>query len=262
VNAREAVAGTEVRDADVRRERIDLAEKAVAAVDEEAKPLLAPALGKLLDSPYPECARLAAKLLRAIAGERIADRAAADAFFAKWDEARRLGASDDPEVIPVLRAGLKDPLPAVRRAALVGLARLRAVEAIPDLIDALGREDAELAAYGRHVLADLLGRDAGFDETDRAGSLERWRRLWAQSSGELLRREEIRRAIRALAIPGRREAARRRLVAIGRPAARALIDALRSDDLRDEAAGVLAEISGRADLGADRDAWEKWLEEK
>jgi HEAT repeat protein len=259
VNAREVVLATEVRDAEKRRERLDLAEKAVQALAEEKRPLLVPPLAKLLESTYAECAKFAATKLRALAGGDLRDRAAAEAFYARWDETTRQGLAGDEAAIAPLRERLRDPLPTIRRAAALALSRLRAVEAIPDLIDALGREEKDGRAYVRAVLVGLLGADpGGADEAKPA--LDRWQKAWAAAKDDLLRREEVRRAVKALARPDAREQARARLVAIGRPAVRALIDGLQSDGVRPEAARVLEEITGK-DFGGDRDAWEAWWRE-
>lgn len=253
VNAREVVLATEVRDAEKRRERLELAEKACTGVPEDRRPLLVPALGRLLESSYPECARFGAKWLRAIAGDKVADRAAADGFYARWEELTRQGLADDPAAIPGARERLRDPLPGVRRAAALALSRLRAVEAVPELINAMAREEKENRAYMRAILAGILGSDGGDDP-------KAWQRAWEAAQKDLIAREDVRRAVRTLGRPDARDAARTKLLAVGKPAVRALIDGLQRDDVRPEAARLLEEITGK-DLGGDRDAWEKWWRE-
>jgi HEAT repeat protein len=260
VSARDALLATESRDPEKRRERLEIAEKAFRALQDERQPALAPELGRLLDSSYPECARLAAKLLQEVAGERVKDRAAAQAFGERFVETTRDGASGDPAVIPRVRERLKDPLPGVRRAAALALSRLRAIEAVPDLIDAIERDPKLDADYLGALLAGLIGKDATPESPlsgGRAALAERWRKVWAEEKNLLLRREEVRRAVRDLSRAEETDAAKERLRKIGRPAVRALIEALADERVRSEAAALLEEITGKS-FGGDKEAWEAW----
>jgi hypothetical protein len=268
VSAKEVLRASEVQDAAKRKERLGIAERAIAGLDLERRPILAPALGKLLGSPYADVKRFSEKALREIAGEKVPDEKAALSFHARWEETERFGLSGDPDRIPELRGRLgKDALPALRRTAALALSRLRAIEAIPDLADEMARPgDREHRAYIRRVLVGTLGKDAGDDPAA-------WRALYEESGKALLASEETRRDVRRLALPGSRAAARERLLAKGRGAVRALIDALpagggtspalpseeeaRALAQRAEAASLLREITGE-DHGDERARWDAW----
>jgi hypothetical protein len=257
VSAREVFGATEAASPDRRRDRIALAEKVFEATPLEARPRLAPPLGRLLGSKYPDVAKLAARLLAAAAGGKVADEKAAEAFFGRWDEAQRLGVAGDSAATPRLEELLHDPLFAVRRAAALGLSRLGAIEAVPDLIRELGADDKDYRGYIRAILAPMIGVDPGFDDAKREASVARWQAAWDERKDALFERAALRADVEALGRPEAREAARARLVAKGKPAVRALIEALARDALRGQAALALEEITGQK-LGAEKDAWERW----
>lgn len=258
LSVREVLGALEVRDAEKRRERLELAEKAIGGYAEERRPELIPALGRLLGSAYPDVGRAAGKWLQAIAGEKVPDAASAQALFVRWSEATALGKAGDPAAIPALRERVRgDPAPLVRRAAALALARLNAFEAVPDLIEELGRDDREYRAYIHHVLVGLVVRDPGWDEVDRKASIERWRRTWAEAAPAATAREGVRRAVRDLGDLARYAEAKKKLLAAGPAAVRPLIDAMRDDALRADAALLLEEITGKR-FGPDPDAWEAW----
>ena len=269
VSAREVIRATEVREAEKRRGRIELAEKAIAGLDEERRPVVAPALGRLLGSSYPECKKLGERALRDVAGAAVEDERAAEAFLERWEAVTKAGRSGDFDRIPELVERLqRDPLPAVRRAAALALSRLRALEAVPDLIAELERADADKAyrGYIRQILVGTLGRDPGDDVAS-------WRALWKASGPAELAREAIRRDVRRLSRPAEAAAARERLAKAGKAAVRPLIDALPDPASPQPAPGAPVGNDGRAaaealrditgqDFGQDRARWETWWREE
>ncbi len=271
VRARDVIRAAEVKDPEKRRSRLEIAEKAIAGLEAEKRPIVAAALGRLLGSAYPECKRFAEKQLKEIAGGAIEDEAAAESFQKRWDETTKIGVAGDFEQIAFLRARLKEEtLSGLRRAAALALSRVRAVEAIPDLVGEMERADASRAykGYIRQVLVGTVGQDQGEDP-------QKWRDHFAQAGEALCKREEVRRDVQRLGREHGRDAARTRLLKHGRAAVRALIDGLqetagkdadaaallRAATIRTDSAALLKEITGK-DFGEDRPAWEAWWREE
>jgi len=198
VSVRQVLAALDVRDQDVRKQRLDLAEKALAGLEEERRAGVVADLGKTLESPYPDVRRFGERSLKDICDEPIADAAAAAAWQGRFDEIARAGKSEDHAQTGMLRLKLTtDRSRSMRRAAALALSRLRAVEAIPDLIGELEHPDRGYRAYIHLVLVGTAGKDVGFDAggTDkaRAAQVEAWRAWWDGAKADLLKAEEERR---------------------------------------------------------------------
>jgi HEAT repeat protein len=85
---------------------------------------------------------------------------------------------------PLVRYLLKDPKPTVRMRAALALAAVKDQDAIPVLIDSLGKLDEEHARPAEEVLARLAGSQApsvalGKDEATRKRCRDVWTTWWA-----------------------------------------------------------------------------------
>ena len=98
-------------------------------------------------------------------------------------------------------------------------------------------------------------------EVVRQEQLAAWRAWWKTAAKEQVRAEQVRRWVRDLGYPGRAKAAERALVGVGKPAIRALIDALRTPSSREAAHRVLRAITGQK-LAADVRPWLAWWEKQ
>ncbi len=280
VSAKQVLRSLELKDPERRTDRLAIAEKALAGLEDERRPTVLPQLAKLLSSGHADVRRFAEKAVKTFAepGEpALKDEPEVLDLFARWDRATRAGLEGDPTpaAIGALRVALtEDKSLLVRRAAALALSRLRAIEAIPDLIGELewdgggarvggGSATKDYRAYIHTVLVGTAGLDLGFDPAAsaivRAERIRAWRDWWDKVKADRLRQQEVRRLVQSLGRGGERLAdARRRLLEIGKPAIRGLIDGLGDERARPEAAILLREITGEKDLGDDRAAWEEW----
>jgi hypothetical protein len=192
VRVTEVIRALETKDARKRAERLDLLAQAWEVMERERRPICCPELARALGSRYREVRRRAEELLEEIAGERIADEDAAAAFFGAWQQIRALGQTGGGAAVAGLRARLTpEQAPGLRRAAALWLSRLRAVEAIPDLIDELDRaRDVEDRKLFHGVLIALAGSDPGYDPeaagAERKRGIDRWRELWEREGRKLM----------------------------------------------------------------------------
>jgi hypothetical protein len=245
--------------------RLSLAKKALAALREDQRPRLIPELSTLASHPDRGVRRWAAETCRNLAGS--AKPADLERFSARWEVLRRAGDGEDHGQIEDVRSILRDPKSPVplKQQAIRVLGRLRAVEAVEDLIGELG---AKSVAYREFVWLHLTGMAGGehrpYDpaagERARKAAAADWRAYWKAEGPERVTAERVRRDVLNLALDARAEAAGKRLKAIGKPALPGLVDGLRSESTRSRAHALLKAISGK-DLPAQPDPWLEWLEQ-
>jgi hypothetical protein len=198
----------------------------------------------------------------------IDDEAKAKVFADRWREVERAAERKDYDAIPRVRADLlaADSTVPLRRGALTALVRLRAVEALGDVIVELAHRDA---SYRKQVFATCLelagGEKCPFDpaakENERTPQQAAWKAWWESAKVELVAGEEARRAVEQLASPDAKlsDAAAVKLRAIGKRAVPWLAEGLNEPKAKTKALALLKEIT-KQDLGPDRSAWFGWWE--
>lgn len=245
-------------------ERLALAQSAMAVFDEVERPRLLPELVVLLDATARNVKKWARETCQAVAGSD--DPAAIQAFSRRWQPLHAAWRTQDASAIPDATAILLEPDAAapLKRAALVTLARLRAVESTGEVIALLEHRDASLRAAAAETLLLLAGprHEVQPDAAPavRKKQADAWRAWWQAEGPALVTAERVRRAVNDLAVDARAEEATRTLRAIGPPAVRGLIDGLRAEKSRRRAHALLVELTGQklpADVGAWLDWWEK-----
>lgn len=246
-------------------ERLALAQAALAQFDEVERPRLLPELAALLDSPHRAVKKWAKDTCLAVAGSDAPD--AITAFTRRWEELRRGWEAQDPGAIGRAQAVLLEvdaPAP-LKRAALVGLARLRGVEALGEVIALLDHRDAGVRAQAGQTAVALAGPREEYDPAAapavRKRQVDAWRAWWLKDGPALVTAERVRRAVQDLAVEARAAEATKALRAIGRPAVRGLIDGLRPEASRARAHALLKELTGQ-DLPADVGPWLEWWEKQ
>jgi hypothetical protein len=247
-------------------ERLGLAREAVAALDERHRPRLVPELRRLLTHPHRATRRWARESCVQLAGTDHPE--SLELFSERWEILLRAGENQDTERIPEVRLILASPeatLP-LKRQAILTLIRLRAVEALGDLIAQLRSREPD---YRQLVWSSLISLAGGAHrpfsprgtDSQRRTEIHGWEEWLSEEGPHLVEAEEVRRAVRDLAVPERAHDARERLVMIGRPAVRPLIDALRADLTHEQAHNLLVLITGQ-DLPPRPEPWLEWLEAK
>ncbi|MFC1706475.1 hypothetical protein ACFL59_06570 [Planctomycetota bacterium] len=269
LSAGEVAAACDVANGALRQERLELLERVFAAMDPERRPLLVPPLAKHLTSRHKDLRRVSRTLIHEALGLRVKDAEEALSLHSRWVEIVNHGRTGDPESIAPLRARLSaERAQTLKNAAVLALSRLRAVEAVPDIIDQLEGRDPDYRSLCHSVLVSLTGEDPGYTPratgAERRTEIERWRLLWNREKERLLRSVDLARLISALALKERREASAARLLGYGEEAVPVLIAALGTPTSRgnanrrdQEIADILAELTG-VDYGRDRKAWEAW----
>ncbi len=245
-------------------ERLALAQSALAAFDEVERPRLLPELVLLLDASPRNVKKWAKDTCEAVAGADAPD--AIQAFSRRWQPLFLAWSTQDASKIPdataiLLEAGAPVPL---KRAALVALARLRAVESTGEVIALLEHRDLGLRAEAGRTVVALAGPRQEYQPDAAPGARKKqadaWRAWWQQEGPALVTAERVRRAVTDLAVEGRAPDAAKALRAIGRPAVRGLIDGLRVEGSKARAHALLVELTGQKlppDVGAWLDWWEK-----
>ncbi len=244
--------------------RLKLAQQALPLVDEENRPRLLKRLMELFDSPHKPTRRWATKACREMAGTD--DPKALRVFRKAFSFVRRAGEARTPASIPRIRAILKNENsgPALRRQSILVLNRLRAVEAIPELLDALNAPKPKERDFVWGCLVSIAGGEhEPFDPKSSAkkrwAQIEAWHDWYDENGAELQTQEEIRRALVGLGKDdARAEAAEKALRAHGEQALLPLTDALHDDATRERAHALLKELSG-GDLPPDPEKWRGWL---
>lgn len=245
------------------KERLDLADKGLAALPEDTRPRLLPELTELLEAPVKQVKKWASDRCKELAGSddpaRVAD------FGRRWEALLAATASGDPARIPGVLEVVRDAEapPPLRQAAIDAAARLRAIEVVGDLIALAEHRDAALRERAAITLAAMGGYarplDAKATGPARRAQLDAWRAWWKEEGPALVRAEEVRRAVEALADPARADAAARTLEGAGRLAWRPLVDGLRRDASKARAHKLLVKLTGQK-LPATPDPWLEWLE--
>lgn len=251
---------------DAAAERLELAQKALAALDPAARPRLVPELQALVEHRHKATRKWAREVLEGLAG--TLDPKGLERFLARWEGVRLAGEALDYDKLALLREVVRDPkspLPLLEHALLV-IGRLRAVEAVEDLTQALESKDFERRKLVWPHLVGLV--DTGYPDYEPSASqrvrqeqLAAWRAWWKSASKQQVRAEQVRRWVRDLGYPGRTKAAEKALVGVGKPAVRPLIDALRTPSSRESAHRVLRAITGQK-LAADVRPWLEWWEKQ
>jgi hypothetical protein len=241
---------------EVAAKRLDLAQKALDALDPERRPRLLGRLAKLTGSQHRATRRWASKLCKQLADTD--DPGELKAFARTYDALRRAGESRDPGQVGVVRSALAqaDAPWAMRREALVVAARMRAVEALPDVVEQLLASKSEQRTFAWNCLVSLAGGeqrpyDPEASSRRRQEQVDAWRD-WVRDEREpLLHREQLRRALDDLALDGPRgEAAADLLRKRGKEAWPYLADALLDKSKRERAHALLKAMT-KADLPPD-----------
>jgi hypothetical protein len=117
-------------------------------------------------------------------------RLASQSSDIRWQTIQDLGDTGDPAVAEHVVPMLKDPDIFVRMASARILEELRAVSAIPALIDALEDPEASVREAAAVALRSISGRDLRFDpdakEAERARQIKAWRDWWKRAERDLL----------------------------------------------------------------------------
>ncbi len=174
-----------------------------------------------------------------------------------------------------LEAGLRDPLPRNRLAAIRGLQSLATADAVPGLMAALEDREEGVRAGANAALLEVTGRDDGFDpsasEQERLVAVSRWEAWWAENKGRRPM-DWWEAALLSDEVPANRAEAARRLGKIKDwEAIRYLVQGLEDEapGVRAAALQALSGLTGEthefdADAAdADRDAavarWQRWM---
>lgn len=251
---------------DAAAERLELAQKALAALDPAARPRLVPELAALVDHRHKATRKWAREVVEELTG--TLEPEGLERFLARWEGVRLAGEALDYARLPLLREVVRDPgssRPLLEHALLV-VGRLRAVETVEDLTRALESKDIERRQLVWPHLVGLV--DTGYPDYEPAASarvrqdqLAAWRAWWTAAGPAQVQAERVRRWVRDLGYPGRVKAAEKALVGVGEPALRSLIDALRTPSSRASAHRVLRAITGQK-LAPDPQAWLEWWEQQ
>src|SRR5262249_1498252 len=136
VRLRQVLYALDTATPDVVATRLKLAEKGFDVLEGERAPRLLGGPLKLAGNPDKSIHRFGLRALRVTAGSE--DEGKARAFRGRWEDLVRACEEDDYTSVPRLRGIMKEadataPFP-LKRAACLALAKLRAVEAAPDMI--------------------------------------------------------------------------------------------------------------------------------
>jgi len=249
------------------RDYLRYAEKGFDLVPEELRPRLVPELLRLLALPNKDVKKLAKAKLKAATGG-LEDEAKLKVFCDHWQEIDKAAQENDWSAIPKVRGHLvaADSTVPLKRGALTALVRLRAVEALGDVIGELSGKDL---SYRKQVFATCCqlanGEQASFDpagkQSDRDTQQAAWKTWFETNRDGLVAPEEARRAALQLSSADGAvvEGAKAKLRSIGKRAVPALAEALDDARSKDKALALLQEIT-KQKLGADRAAWVAWWE--
>lgn len=255
----QATSSAEVKD------RLELAQQGMSAFDQDARPRLVPELQALLESPHRSVKKWARDQVLLLAGTE--DAAALRSFADRWEQLRRAGEGQDLAAIPQVQAVLLDPQATMplKRAALRTVGRLRAVETTGEIIALLEHKELALRQAAWEQLQPHTGPGREFDpaaaEGARKKAVDAWRGWWREEGPKRVAGERARRLAVDLQTDAKATAAAKELEAIGKPAVRALIDALRVTASKARAHALLKKITGEA-FPADLEPWLAWWEKQ
>jgi len=93
--------------------------------------------------------------------------------------------ADGRKARQLLRSGLKDPEPLIRRTCAFGLGYLKDLRATPDLLEALRDEDAGVREKADLALQWVSGKNVDFEPEGlplaREAAIERWKQWWGEA---------------------------------------------------------------------------------
>jgi hypothetical protein len=266
VGVRQVFYALETATPDLVKDRLKIAEKAFEVLDEERRPRLVPDLLRLLALKDKEIHRFAARALRIATGTD--DEAKVRVFYGRWQALAKACEERDYTAIASMRALFKDAdsTIALKRTICVALTRLRAIEALGDLIAELADKDPSYRRQVATAIVQLAGGekvpyDPAGPDADRAKQQAAWADWWKKSQTPLVVAEEARRQVEALAEDGTRGAAQKKLLALGTSAVRALIDGLLEPRTKPHAHALLISIT-KQNLGKETGPWLEWWEKQ
>jgi hypothetical protein len=264
VRLRQVLYALETATPDLVKDRLKIADKGFDLLEEDRRPRLVPDLLRLVNVQDKEIRKFANRALQAATG--TTEPAKAQKFYLRWQELARACEERDYNAVAAIRAIFKDAEATrqLRRTACIALSRLRAVEALGDLIGELTDKDA---SYRRQVASTIVqlagGEKAPYDPAGSDAELKKgqgdWADWWKKSQSDLVFAEETRRQVEALGADATRAAAQAKLKQAGKRAARALIDGLHETAIKPHAHALLKELTGQA-FPADPAPWLAWWE--
>lgn len=263
VKARQVLKSLLVSGPEEAKERLALGKACLDGLDPAERPRLLPELVDLLQAATPAVRKWAQATAKELGGSD--DARVLLPLARRFEAIRAARESLDHTKIPLARAPLQEktgrPL---RRAALLALSRLRAVECVPEVLKEMEDDDPLHRAAAWEALQFLVGAAPPFDPKGEAGArkaqLEAWRAAWAAEGPARTAAEVARRSGLDLAHADRAEAASNRFRGLGKAGLRALVDALRPEASRARAHALLIELTGKKDLPAEPGPWVAWLE--
>lgn len=246
------------------KERLELAQDGWSVAEAEVRPRLVPELRTLAASAHKKVERWAREALLAVAGTE--DGKALDLFTARFERLRRAREMHDAAGVADAQATLTDvaATPQLKRAALLTIDRLRAVDALGEVIAILDHRDPGLREAAWLLLPAMAGGahhpfDPKLEGAARKAQVDAWRGWWTANGPRLVTAERARRWCADLAVDGKADAAAKELEALGRPAIRPLIDALRVDASKKRAHALLKKL-GQQTFPAEPAPWLAWWE--
>ncbi|MGE0708863.1 MAG: hypothetical protein AB7N76_22465 [Planctomycetota bacterium] len=245
-------------------ERLELARKGFEVLPEPDRPRLVPELALLVEHRHKPTRKWAREQLRACTGGE--DPGVATAFVQRWEAARVVGEAMDYGRLPELQEILRDPrapLPLLGHALVIA-GRLRALEVVEDVVALLdSKEQPRRELAWSNLVTMVEGGAPSFapagSARERGEQVAAWRAWWKEQGPRQLQAEHMRRWVEDLGYAARSKSAEKQLVAVGRPAVRPLIDALRAGSTRVRAHKLLVAITGQK-LGPEVDPWLAWVE--
>jgi hypothetical protein len=264
VRLRQVLYALETATPELVKDRLKVAEKGFDVLEEDRRARLVPDLIRLLGNPSKDVHRFVVRALKVAAGTD--DEARARAFHVKWQALARACEERDYESIPRIRSLFRDAeaTAPLKRAACLALARLRAVEALGDLIAELADKEASYRRVVATTMVQLAGGEkkpydpAGTD-ADRAKQAADWKSWWEGARVNLVFEEEAHRQVEALGNKEKLAAAKAKLKQMGKPAARQLIDGLIDPATKAPSHELLREITGQK-FPAETAPWLAWWE--
>jgi hypothetical protein len=262
VSVRQVLAALVTADPTQQRDRLELAQAALAGMDALLRPRVLPELSQLSESSNAKVKKWAADECQALAGST--EPAAITAFCARYEALRRAWELHDLTQVPMVQGVLTDVQASaqLKRAALLAVGRMRAIEALGEVIAQLDHRDQPLREQAWQTLLSMAGRevfpyDPAAAQPARRKQIDLWRGWWAQDGPPLVQGELARRLVDDLAVEAKAADAVKALRAIGRPAVRPLIDGLRNPASKTRAHSLLQELTGQK-LPAELDKWLAW----
>jgi len=155
-------------------------------------PELIPYLIGLADSPYKRVVKFAKDSLTKITGEDLEDLSLYRKWAETWAFVIQAGRKQDRSAVPKLRELLRTSKSiALKREILAALERMRAIEAVPDLLDELESPDKEYRARVYSALKFITFQRLPFSPNAsasvRSKQIAAWRAWWEQNKAKYLK---------------------------------------------------------------------------